>query len=62
MQMNIISNAGAAAKSASETGCPVVASGRLKSGAGVPSGNIVELTAVIGPGLAALHLKSACGV
>ena len=48
--MKTTSNAGALLKSASETILPLV-SGSLKSGALVPSGNIVEFTATMGGNL-----------
>ncbi len=46
LHIKTTSSAGAPLKSASETFLPVV-SGRLKSGAGVPSSSMVEETAVI---------------
>src|SRR5512143_1288471 len=46
LQMNATSRAGASRKSSRATRFPSV-SGSRKSGAGVPSGNIVELTATM---------------
>ncbi len=46
LHINTTSSAGAPLKSASETFLPLV-SGRLKSGAGVPSSSMVEETAVM---------------
>ena len=53
--MKTTSNAGAFLKSASETTLPLV-SGSLKSGAFVPSGNIVEFTATMGGNLPQLGI------
>ena len=46
--MNSTSSAGLSANVASEIVWPLTTSGRLKSGAGVPSSSIVEKVRVIG--------------
>jgi hypothetical protein len=46
LHRNATSSAGASATSFFDTGSPVSAAGRAKSGAGVPSGTMRELTAM----------------